>query len=206
MNKKAIILDLDNTIYPVSSIGGKLFKHLFEAIIGSDEFEGTFYAVKLEIQRTPFQMVAKDFKFSANLLKQCMDIHRDLTYDEPMQAFDDYAEVQKLPQTKYLVTSGFTKLQNSKVNQLGILNDFKNIYIIDLQVSTITKKEIFQEILAENNYSEKEVLIIGDDLNSEIKSGNELGIETVLYDRTSTVAKFENQKCISSFQQLKQFV
>jgi FMN phosphatase YigB (HAD superfamily) len=28
MNKKAIILDLDNTIYPVSSIGEELFRLL----------------------------------------------------------------------------------------------------------------------------------------------------------------------------------
>lgn len=207
MNKKVIILDLDNTIYPVSSIGEKLFKGLFEAIKNSGEFEGAFDAVKLEIQRSPFQKVAKNFKFSTKLLKQCMLIHCNLTYEYPMQVFDDYSDVQKLPHKKYLVTSGFTKLQNSKVKQLGIINDFEKTYIIDLQVSTTTtKKEIFQKILAENNYSKKEVLIIGDDLNSEIKAGNELGMETVLYDKNNAFSDLENQNSISSFQQLKQFI
>ena len=32
MSKKAIILDMDNTIYPVHSIGFKLFKVLFDLI------------------------------------------------------------------------------------------------------------------------------------------------------------------------------
>jgi putative hydrolase of the HAD superfamily len=39
MRKKAIILDLDNTIYPVSSIGDKLFKSLLHLISDSGDRE-----------------------------------------------------------------------------------------------------------------------------------------------------------------------
>lgn len=206
MNKKVIILDLDNTLYPVSSIADKLFTELFDCIESSGEYKGSLDAVKLEIQRTPFQKVANDFSFSSELLAKCLNIHANLTYDEPMQTFPDYVELAKLPQIQYLVTSGFTKLQNSKVKQLRIENDFKEIHIIDLQVSKLTKKDIFQQILHKNNYAITEVLIVGDDLNSEIKAGNELGIETVLYDHNRKFESTKNINTISNFLELKRFL
>jgi len=206
MKKKGIILDLDNTIYPVSSIAEKLFVKLFDCIENSGEYKGNLTAVKHEIQRTPFQKVANDFSFSSELLAKCLNLHANLTYDEPMQTFPDYVELAKLPQIKYLVTSGFTKLQNSKVKQLEIENDFKEIYIIDLQVSKLTKKDVFREILSKNNYAVAEVLVVGDDLNSEIKAGNELGIETVLYDHYRKFDSTKNINTISNFLELKSFL
>lgn len=204
--KKAIILDLDNTIYPVSSIGERLFKELFAYIEKSGEFEGSFNEIILEIQRTPFQKVAANFSFSKQLLDECLNIHENLTFDEPMKTFEDYTEIRKLPQTKYLVTSGFTKLQNSKVEQLGIKNDFEGIYIIDLQHSIRTKKAIFLQILNEQNYSTDEVLVIGDDLDSEIKAGKELGIDTVLYNKLGKYFNLNSENIITDFKELKSFL
>lgn len=204
--KKALFLDLDNTIYPVSSISDKLFKNLFIAIEKSGEFLGSFKDVKTEIQRTPFQKVAHDFSFSQKLLATCIDIHTNLTFDDPMFAFDDYNEIRKLPQKKYLVTSGFTKLQNSKIKQLGIEADFEKITIIDLQVSKLTKKEIFEQIIEDNNFQKEEVLVVGDDINSEIKAGKELGIDTVLYDREGKYKNRLKVKSISRFYELKHLI
>lgn len=204
--KKAIFLDLDNTIYPVSSISEKLFKELFAHIERSGEFTGSFDKIKEEIQRTPFQKVAAYFSFSKQLLAECLNIHKNLTFDEPMKTFDDYAEIRKLPQTKYLVTSGFTKLQNSKVEQLGIKSDFEAIYIIDLQQSKRTKKAIFLQILNEQNYTTDEILVVGDDLESEIKAGKVLGIDTVLYNKLGIYSDLGSENVIIDFKELKSFL
>lgn len=204
--KKAIFLDLDNTIYPVSSISEKLFKQLFAHIEKSGEFNGNLNEIKEEIQRTPFQKVAKDFAFSQQLLDECLVIHTNLTFNQAMNTFEDYLEIRKLPQKKYLVTSGFTKLQNSKIEQLGIQNDFEAIYIIDLQQSAQTKKDVFQQILNEQNYSIAEVLVVGDDLNSEIKDGKELGIETVVYNKLGKYSDLKDENAITQFTALKNFL
>lgn len=204
--KKAIILDLDNTIYPVSSISGKLFKKLFAHIKKSGEFVGSFEAIIEEIQRTPFQKVAESFSFRKQLLKECLTIHTSLTFNEPMSTFDDYQEICVLPQKKYLVTSGFTKLQNSKIEQLGIINDFEQIYIIDLQHSKHTKKDIFLQIMDEQNYVSDEVLVVGDDLESEIKAGKELEIDTVLYNKLGKYSASDYTNTITDFKELKAFL
>ncbi len=65
MRKKAIILDLDNTIYPVSAIGDRLFKSLFDLIENSGGYRGDLEEMKTRIKRQPFQIVARDF-FLAN--------------------------------------------------------------------------------------------------------------------------------------------
>jgi len=200
--KRAIIFDLDNTIYPVSSIGDKLFKSLFQLIVENGEYVGNLDEVKGEIMRRPFQFVADDFSFSENLKSKCLKLFLELTYDEHMEPFEDYKYVRKLPCMKFLVTTGFTKLQNSKVQHLNIENDFLEIYIIDPIQSKLTKKDIFQKLLIDYRLKTHEVIVVGDDLNSEIKAANDLGIDTILYDRESKQTDIENQKTISSFKEL----
>jgi putative hydrolase of the HAD superfamily len=206
MSKSVLIFDLDNTIYPVSSIAENLFEKLFAVIEKSGEYKGDFEAVKLEIQRTPFQKVAGAFSFSEQLLNNCMEVHSNLTYDDPMQYFPDYKLVKELPQTKFLVTSGFSKLQHSKIENLGIRNDFKEIIILDLQQSNETKKDIFKRLLEKYKYLKKEVLIVGDDIKSEIQAGEELGIDTVIYDRLEKYPHLNHPNKIDNFAALLKFL
>ncbi|WP_321996066.1 HAD family hydrolase [Draconibacterium orientale] len=206
MNKSVLILDLDNTIYPVSSIAEKLFEKLFAVIEKSGEYDGDFEAVKLEIQRTPFQKVAGAFSFSEQLLKDCMEVHINLTYKDPMQYFTDYELVRKLPQTKFLVTSGFSKLQHSKIDNLGIRNDFEEIVILDLQETNDTKKDIFRRLLGKYQLPKEQVLIVGDDIKSEIQAGKELGIDTVIYDRLEKYTDLNLNNKIHNFAELARFL
>ncbi|WP_297093641.1 HAD family hydrolase [uncultured Draconibacterium sp.] len=206
MNKTVLIFDLDNTIYPVSSIAEKLFEKLYAVIENSGEYKGDLEAIKLEIQRTPFQKVANTFSFSEQLLKECMEVHINLTYDDPMQYFPDYEIARKLPQTKFLVTSGFSKLQHSKIDNLGIRSDFEEIIILDLQQSNDTKKDIFRQLLEKYNLPKEEVLIVGDDIKSEIQAGKELGIDTVIYDRLEKYTELDNSNKIENFAELVMFL
>lgn len=206
MKKKAIILDLDNTIYLVSSIGEKLFKSLFRLITESGEYLGDFDEIKAEIMRRPFQFIANDFSFSESLKSKCFDLLSDLTYEDRMETVDDYKFVREIPCAKILVTTGYTKLQESKIRQLGIKDDFENIFIIDPDHSNLVKRDIFRKILADNDYLVEDVLVVGDDLNSEIKAANDLGIDSLLYDYKKGQLEVEGQKIIRNFSELKFYV
>ncbi|AMR32970.1 hypothetical protein A0256_16865 [Mucilaginibacter sp. PAMC 26640] len=182
--KRVLILDLDNTIYPVSSIGDHLFANLFLLI---DEHlqpgdSDIVTKAKHELTRRPYQYVADDFGFSPELKARGMELLSDIEVEIPMKAFDEYTDLREILIEKYLVTTGFTKLQLSKVKMLGIEADFKGIYIVDPEKSAQTKKDIFEMIMQENHYGAAEVLVIGDDPKSEIRAANELGIDTFLFD------------------------
>lgn len=182
--KRVLILDLDNTIYPVKSISNHLFDKLFAMIdehLGADDNDMATKA-KEELTRRPYQHVADDFGFSPGLKAKGLELLANIEFNDPMYAYEEYAEIRTIEIEKFLVTTGFTKLQWSKVRMLGIEADFKGIYIVDPDKSTQTKRDVFAMIMADNGYRPEDVLVIGDDPKSEIKAAIELGIDTFLFD------------------------
>jgi putative hydrolase of the HAD superfamily len=182
--KKAIILDLDNTIYPVSSIADNLFNKVFDFLDSlADELDiDEIDKAKEEMKRRPFQHVADKYNFSPSAKNKGLDMLKNIEYDLSMQPYDEYKYISDTKTDKFLVTTGFTKLQWSKIKQLGIEADFKAIYIVDPEVSPETKKDIFAMIMNKNGYKAEDLLIIGDDPESEIKAATALGIDTFLFD------------------------
>jgi putative hydrolase of the HAD superfamily len=203
MTKKAIFFDLDNTIYPVSAIGDQLFSPLLELILQSDEFKDEKAALQDMLQRKPFHYVAIHFGLSDILTKQGVKLLQELTCNASIKTFDGYQEIKKLPQQKFLITAGFTKLQLSKLHHLGIENDFDGIYIIDQSISNDTKKSKFADIMADYDYTPTDVLVVGDDPASEIQAAKELGIDAVLYD---SLHLYEDVKNIAKIDGLKDLV
>lgn len=181
MTKKAIIFDLDNTIYPASDIAEELFAPLLQIINNSGEHNSHITDIKSDMVRKPFQVLADAHGFSENLTQQGIAHLQTLTYNKPINPFPDYEQTKNLFLHKYLVTSGFQHLQMSKIKALNIGNDFKEIHIVD--IANNTKKNVFANILQTHHYLISEVLVIGDDLHSEIGAAQELGIDAILYDK-----------------------
>ena len=53
-----------------------------------------------------------------------------------------------------------------------------------------------------HNYSVDEVLVIGDDVDSEIKAAQQLGIEALLYNKKAAKEINDSTKTISDFSEL----
>jgi putative hydrolase of the HAD superfamily len=206
MSKKAIIYDLDNTIYPVSSIGNELFTSLFQLIDQDGGHTENMEAIKADIMRKPFQVVAADYHFSRQLTQRGIALLKDLTYEGVIEPFSDYREVKHLPGERFLVTTGFLKLQQSKIRKMGLEQDFKDIHIVDPATSDKTKKEVFAEIMDKHGYRPEEVLVVGDDPDSEIRAAQELGIAAVLYDKFNLYPANISTPKIADFKKLIEYV
>lgn len=206
MYKKALILDLDNTIYPVSSIGEKLFAPLFDVILKDKDAAGKIDEIKKEVMRRPFQQVANDFGFSKELTDKGISILKDISYNENIEPFADYRYIRELAIDKFLVTTGFRKMQQSKVDAMQLQRDFKEIHIIDPTVTQKIKKDIFREIVERHGYDKGDVIIVGDDLRSEIKAAQDLGIDAVLYDKLNLYEDEKSVVRITDFGELREFV
>ncbi|MBS1525878.1 MAG: HAD family hydrolase [Bacteroidetes bacterium] len=188
--KTVLIFDLDNTIYPVSSIADNLFAGLFRLL---DEHAGTINAndqdiiakIKDEMTRRPFQYIADKYGLNDEIRNAMENELRTMSYDLPMQPFDDYHSLRQIPFDKFLVTTGYQKLQYSKIKQLNIKGDFLEIFIVDPDKSKQTKKDVFGMIMEKYGYRPEDLLVIGDDPASEIKAALELGIDTFLFDPKS---------------------
>jgi putative hydrolase of the HAD superfamily len=144
--KRVLILDLDNTIYPVSSIADHLFAKLFKLIdenLGEADRQAAQKA-KEELTRRPYQHVADEFGFSDELKEQGMQMLANIRFEEPMYPYEQYNDLRQIPIDKFLVTTGFTKLQMSKVEMLNIGSDFKQVYVVD-PAKQPNKKRCFPE-------------------------------------------------------------
>src|SRR5579862_6113814 len=114
--KRALIFDLDNTIYPVSSIAENLFSELFAILDeNAEQLNYNVDSIKQEMMRRPFQYIADKFELNESLRDQMVESLRNMSYDLPMQPFEDYEHLRQIPLDKFLVTTGFSKLQWSKV-------------------------------------------------------------------------------------------
>ena len=200
--KKAIIFDLDNTIFPVPQIGTKLFTPLFELMEEEGIHGAELDRIKDEVMRTPFQKVAQTHHFSEELTRKCIEILKELKYNGAIEPFADFDQVRRLPVDKFVVTTGFTKMQQSKLDSLDLAKDFKEVHIIDPTTTTKTQKDAFADIIKRHKYEKEDVLVVGDDVNSEIKAAQELGIEAVWYDKYSRYEAKEGVKKISDYRKL----
>lgn len=200
--KKALIFDLDNTIFPTPSIGPKLFEPLFKKLEENGSHNDQLEEIKEDVMRIPFQAVAEKYGMDDQLTQECMELLKELTYDGPMEAFEDFEPMRKLPVDRFVLTTGFMKMQQSKVKALGLDKDFKEIFINDPTTNDKTKKDIIKEIMDKYGYAKEEVLVIGDDPENEIKGGSQLGVDTVLYDKEKTMKPGLATYHISSYDEL----
>lgn len=200
MPVKAIIYDLDNTIYPVSSIGDELFAPIFSLIKDSGKHDADYDNIKKAVMRTPFRLVAQRYDFSDELTEECINIQENTEYKGQIAPFEDYSAIITIPAERFLVTTGFKNMQQSKITQMGIAQDFKEVHIVD--PTQTSKKEVFTDILNRYGYHTEEVLVIGDDPESEIAAAKSLGIPTVLYDKNGVQDAMSADYKIESFYEL----
>ncbi len=202
--KKAIILDLDNTIFPMPSIGDTLFAPLFNLIKEKGEYQDVLPGIREDVMSIPFQKVADKYKLDDELKKEAIRLLSQLTYDGKILPYPDYSIVRSLPVRRFIVTMGFAKMQWSKIKQLGIEEDFEKVIVLDPQHTVKIKKDAFQDIMTEFGYQPGELLVIGDDPLSEIRGAAELGIETVLYNHEGKPTIPGADHTITNYQQLKE--
>lgn len=180
--KHVFFIDLDNTIYFTKPNEEQLMNGIYNLLdkedLGvSDEQKKQ---AKEEMLRTSFLLVAKKYGFKPIATERAIEYLSNRSVTDPLMPSKDYHYIKALNGRKFIVTAGFPKQQNSKVIMLGIADDFEEVFVVDTGSSN--KKEAFIHLIGKHNLNKDEILIIGDDVDSEIKFGLELGIETFLLD------------------------
>jgi len=205
-----LILDLDKTIFKPKSMDSKIFQPLIDII------ESYYHSINKsdlvsqiieELWSVPLDEVFKKFHTPEIIQQQTYKMLNNLNYTLNIMTYEDYDNLKSIPQEKILVTTGYRKLQLAKIKALNIGADFKEIFI-DSPLSNNRKYKlgIFKDILKKENLKPKEVWIIGDSIENEIKAGNTLGMNTIQRLKTGdTKSKFSDYG-ITSFQELKDII
>lgn len=180
---RLVIFDLDNCLADAREAGEELFEEGFQAIreaghgrLGEEALEAAF----ADCWRHPLDWVAERHGFSRKMLKAGWEAFSRMEVLHPMHGYGDLTELLRLPQRRVLVTSGFRRLQESKIRALNLGQYLHETYVdaID-EPARLGKKGWFQRILASHGLAPAEALVVGDNADSEIAAGNSLGIPTV---------------------------
>jgi FMN phosphatase YigB (HAD superfamily) len=204
---KALILDLDNCLAAANEVGEDVFKPAFEAMRNANH--GTLTDEQLaeafeEIWRRPLDFVALKFGFSQEMLAAGWNAFSQTVIETPMKGYGDLAVLRELPFELYLVTSGFRGLQESKVKALQIADLFREIEIDAIDEDDRKGKQgVFASILERKELKPEEVIVVGDNPDSEIEAGNRLGIRTVQILRPGIPRANNATFYIETFHELK---
>ena len=99
-----------------------------------------------------------------------------------------------------IITNGLSKVQNKRIKKSIISHHFEEVVISEEVEITKPNPEIFELTMARINHSDKSsVLMIGDNLASDIQGGINYGIDTCWYNPDSK----ENKKGINPTYEVK---
>jgi putative hydrolase of the HAD superfamily len=180
---RAFIFDLDSCLAAANEVGDHLFAPAFEAIRAANNgvlADNELRAAFMDCWRFPFDFIADKYGFSPAMRSAGFAAFSLIEVRGPMRGYGDLAALAALPGQLFLVTSGFRRLQGSKIKALGISDLFTHIVIDAIDESGPRGKlHAFEAILQAHQLLPQEVLVIGDNPDSEIAVGNLLGMRTV---------------------------
>lgn len=184
---KAIIFDLDNTLFNAEPITEMAIKQAINSMIDNGlkcSLGEGIERMKKIIKENPFadkfKELAKSFgQDNEYLINKGKEIYYNKTEFNKLDLYPGSIKTLKELKKRYkliLVTSGGELQQNRKIDALNIRKYFDYISIDEKP-----DKEIqFLEILKNFRFIPKDFLVVGDRIDNEIKIANKLGMNSVL--------------------------
>ena len=206
---KAIIYDLDNTIFPTSGIKSEVAEPVLHAIKQANEGyldDNTLNESLLDCYRLSIRDVVRKYDFNQKMIDAAYGAFSTLKLDYQLEMYPDYHLIKEISGLRFLVTSGYHDFQALKIDNLNIRLDFEEVFIHDNHKSSAEGKvDIFREILQKYQLDSSDVFVIGDNPSSEIAAGNLLlQMPTIQILRAGVLKSSDAKYHINDFTELKQ--
>lgn len=204
----AIIFDLDMCILDTYSLTGPFFKPVLDVLHTSQLSVEEKTKIEAQLWTTSLDDTIKLFAIPNDIAAAMRAAYLNVQVPDGIYTYGDEAVIRTMPQKKFLVTSGYTKFQQSKIDKLGIADLFDGIIIdaSDIPEQRKGKKAIFQEIMQANGWLPAEIMVVGDNPLSELAAGKAIGMITVQTLRPTVVKWPEADYHVSSLNELKNII
>ncbi|MBN2101895.1 MAG: uridine diphosphate-N-acetylglucosamine-binding protein YvcK [Candidatus Aenigmarchaeota archaeon] len=206
MSIKAIIFDLDDTLYDCGVLRKQAMKRAAKSMIadGLPLSENRAYKKQIEYLEKfgprcdVFNKMAEEFGVKEkNFVENALKAYNNDDVGK-IESFPGASETLIKLRKKYrliLITAGLHIRQMKKIEALGLKDKFDEIVINDIEKDP-DKVNDFERVLKKSGFCASEFVVVGDRINSEILIGNKLRMKTVqmLFGKYSDVKpkdKFE---------------
>ncbi len=179
----ALILDLDNCLAPASEAGSVMYDKALTAIRRAND--GSVSGEQLDaacqaLLGTAYDEVAREHGFTPAMTDAGWQAFANFEVNHPMHGYGDLDRLADLGVPLCLVTSGFRRLQESKIRALGIAAQFRETVVdaID-ETPRLGKRAHFERLIATHGWTASRVWVVGDSPASELAAGRAIGAITV---------------------------
>jgi FMN phosphatase YigB (HAD superfamily) len=205
---RALICDLDNTLYSARSVPRATLQPLFDAVRAANQAGAILPEPQLDdaleaCWDRSFDEVARDYALPPALCQAWAAAAVQLQVTEPLQLYPDISVLWTLSLRLFLVTTGYRRFQESKIAALNLADRFHAIYVDALGETIRTGKEgLFRRLIAEHQLRPRDVVVLGDNEDSEIAAGRRLGLWTIQVLRERSVPASNADRKIRSLYEL----
>jgi putative hydrolase of the HAD superfamily len=186
---RAIIFDLDDTLYPEIEFVMSGFRTVAKVISQDFGFEAdkiySMLAEAFEVDRKyVFNRVLENLKINnEDYLSRLICIYR--THKPEIHLYKDAEEMLPYLKTKFklgLITDGIPITQKLKIKALGIENYFEKIIYTGEKDVNYSKPSIapFKDMLGGLNIQPDRALYIGDNKEKDFKGPKDIGIKSIM--------------------------
>ncbi len=192
-NIKAIIFDLDDTLYDCSGTlvvrGRRQVAKTIAKLINYSEEEAYQLQLDMEekygVKTNIYEKIASHYHLPGTYAQELLEefVHIDIS---DISVFPDVIEtLKRLKAQGYrlvLVTFGDKEIQRKKIDVLGLNNRYFDDIVITERNKSQPKKASFQEIMKRYNLQAEEVICVGDKIDDELAASKSLGLVTIMFE------------------------
>lgn len=181
---RAAVFDLDHTLFDPRTLPPSLFGPLearLRLVAAGVVSPAVLDVVLADAWRLPFDRVAALHQLPPELTAVWQEAMSTVEVSEPLTPYPDvYAGLEQLSLSRFLLTTGFRRLQESKVRQLGLTLFFEAVYVDALDPpGPVGKRALLERVLIEQALSPPEVVVVGDRADDELAAARSLGMVAV---------------------------
>lgn len=165
---------------------------------------------KEELRYKRFRLSFKDKELNNdNLAVEIGDLYMEITprlntlFPNAVETLE-YLASREYPM--YILTNGFLKTQEIKLENAGIDKFFIKIFSSDELGINKPHKDFFHWVISSLHANKKECLMIGDDEKVDIEGANKYGIDSVWFNSFNQDRSDKAVETISDLSQLKEFL
>ena len=193
---RAAVFDLDHTLFDPRTLPDTLFSEVTVRVRAAAA--GLVPAAALEAAledawRLPFDRVVAHHRLPEAVTTAWHDAVSAVEVTEPLEPYPDVPSgLEQLALRRFLLTTGFRRLQESKLRELGIASLFVAVYVDALDPpGPLGKRALLERLLVEHGLTPPEVVVVGDRADDELSAARDLGMVAVQVLRPGVVASPE---------------
>lgn len=193
---RAAVFDLDHTLFDPHTLPASLFTELkarVRAAAAGLVPAGVLNAALADAWRLPFDLVVARHPLPEAVIQAWRKAAGAVEVTELLAPYPDVrAGLEQVSLQRFLLTTGFRRLQESKLRQLGLTSLFVAVYIDALELPhPIGKRALLERLVVDHGLAPPEVVVIGDRADDELSAARALGMLVVQVVRPGMVASPE---------------